>query len=287
MFQNILRSFYDFNFYKNVRNGWTGWALGHTALTFAVIFAIGITFGANLLHTEIVAKRENGRPSVLEEGLRQIASQWPESTVQDDTLTTTVPGAHIIIIDMDMFGESVREELMTIDTSGTTNYANMTTPILINAKEVIVKKDRGAGDNETEIRPLTEFFKDMPQPFVLNAAQMDGYVTLAMEAIAKHIWKFYLLMGAMTWAFMIPLFLFLRILLLIPVAVAGLVLATVMKRELKYDAAIRVIAMALIPLTIIEAFALIAFGSGVSVWIKVLVSLGVLAAILSSETKKA
>ncbi|MBN8543283.1 MAG: DUF1189 family protein [Alphaproteobacteria bacterium] len=282
----ILRSFYDFDLYKEVYGQWKGWAMRYTIGVFALLLAIGLVAGTRILHTELVQGREDGKPSVLEDALRQVADQWPESTVTDNTLSTSITGPHAIIIDVEIFGERIREEAITVDTSGATTYANMTTPILITAKEVIAKDDSAEGDNETKIRPLAEFFNNMPQPFTINRANANGFVSDAMVVIHAHIWKFYLLMGAMTWLVLMPVFVIIRLFLLIPLAVAGLVLATFMKRSLNYDASVRVLAMVLIPLTIIEAVALIAFGSGVSTWIKVLVPLGVLAALLTTETKK-
>ncbi|MFZ4125313.1 MAG: DUF1189 family protein [Rickettsiales bacterium] len=282
----ILRSFYDFDLYKEVHGQWKGWAMRYTIGVFALLLLVGLIAGTRILHTQFVQERDGGKVSVLEEALRQVADQWPDSTVQNNTLSTSVSGPHAIIIDMEVFGDTIREEVITVDTSGATTYANMTTPILITATDVIAK-DTDAGNNETKIRPLAEFFKDMPQPFALNRTNMNDYVSDLMVAVHANIWKFYLLMGAMTWLVLMPVFVIIRLFLLIPLAVGGLVLANFMKRSLDYDASVRVLAIALIPLTIIEAFALIIFGSGVSMWIKIFVPLGVLAAILNMQAKKA
>lgn len=283
----ILRSFYDFDLYKQVYSQWKGWAMRYTIGSFALLLVIGLIAGTRILHTQLVQERESGKVSVLEEALRQVADQWPEGSVSDNRLSTLVSGPHAIIIEMEVFGDSIREELITVDTSSATTYANMTTPVLITANEMIIKDSRVDEDNETKIRPLADFFQDIPQPFALNHATMNAYVSDVMVAIQNNIWKFYFVMGAITWLILLPVFVMIRLFLLIPLAVAGLILATFMKRNLDYDASVRVLAMVLIPLTLIEALALIIFGSGVSIWIKVLVPLGVLATLLKTEVPKA
>lgn len=287
LLRNILRSFYDFSFYKEVRTSWKGWAMGYTTGAFAILLAIGLTFGIAQLHRELVAPRDGGRPSVLEEGMRQIAAQWPHSTLIGNRLISDAPMPHIITVEGEALGERVDEPFITVDTTDTVNYATMTTPILFTSKELIIKKSDRRNVDETKIHSFDTLFKDVPQPMVLDTAKMHELVSMTMSGIHKHGWKVYLMVGLITWLVAIPFLLLMRVLLLIPLGVAGLLVAKFMGRELDYDSSVRVIAVTLIPLSCIEAFALIAFSSGVSIFIKVLVSLGVLAVLLKDEPKKA
>lgn len=284
--RNIGRSFYDFSFYKEVRHHWTGWGVAFTAGVFALLSVIIIIVSVIVIDSELVRERDGGRPSVLEEGLRQIAAQWPDSVVNDNTLTVNAPMPHIITLDVVAFDEPLKEDIITIDTTGQTTYANATTKIVVSATEVTATEDKGAVD-EIKAYSLAELFKDVPQPQILNASVMNDYATAAVTGIQKHIWKFYGFMGAFAWLFLVPILVIVRLLLLIPLAVGGLLLAKIMGRNIDYDAAIRVIAVALIPLTLIEVAAVLVFGagSGVSTLIKIVVSLGVLAALLNTEPK--
>lgn len=284
--RNISRSFYDFSFYKEVRHNWQGWGVAFTAGVFALLSIIIIVVSVIVIDAEIVRERDGGRPSVMEEGLRQIAAQWPDSVVDNNTLTVNAPMPHIISVDIKAFDEPLKQDIITIDTTGQTTYSNATTEVVINATEVSVTKDKGSVD-EIKIYPLKDYFKDVPQPQTLNASVMNDYATAAVAGIQKHIWKFYGFMGAFAWLFLVPILVIVRLLLLIPLAVGGLLLAKLMGRSIDYDASIRVIAVALIPLTLIEVAAVLIFGagSGVSTIIKVVVSLGVLAALLNSEPK--
>lgn len=286
-FRNVLRSFYDLSFYKEVRSNWKGWAIGYTVGVLAILIAIGTVYTTLILNAAVFEEREGGKVSLFEETSRQIAAQWPDSVIDENKLKSDAPMPHIISIDVEAFGERINEQAITIDTTDTVNYATMTTPILITSSEVIIRKKKDDGSYETEIHQLEEPFRSIEQPHELNAAIMNDHVTDTVAFVNDGIWKFYLMMGGVAWLVLIPVVLLLRILLLVPLGVAGLIVAQIMGRSLDYDSAIRVVAVALIPLTIVEAFSLMIFGSGVSIFIKAFVTLGILAMLLKSEPKKA
>jgi hypothetical protein len=286
-FRNILRSFYDLSLYKEVRSTWKGWAMAYTVGVLAMLIAIGMIYTTIVGHTAIFEEREGGRVSVFEEASRQIAAQWPDTVVNDDKLQSDAPMPHIITVDVEAFGERFNEPFITVDTTDTVNYASMTTPVLVTSKEIIIRKKKDDGSYETEIHELAEAFKTVEQPHELNADVMNEHVTQIVAFVNDGIWKFYLLMGFVAWLVLVPIVVLVRILLLIPLALGGLVVATLMRRKIDYDSAVRVIAIALIPLTIVEAFALMVFFSGVSIFIKVLVTLGILYILLKAEPQQA
>jgi hypothetical protein len=279
-FQTLARSFYDISLYQEARSSWTGWLLGLTAVVFAIVCAIGITLGAVVIHHEFLAPRAGGQSSNLEEGLRQIAEQWPTVTLDKDTLTSDAPMPKVIAIDLTIFGARINEDVITVDTSGKTTYQNLTTPILISASELTIHKE-----DETRIRPLSELFSEAKQPLVIDRDYMQNFATTIVDATRANAWKFLLFFGIFTWVVLVPVLLFVRYLLVIPLAALGLIAAQIMRRTLIYDDAVRVIALALIPLTVIDAGAMFIFGSGVSSFIKALVALGVLVLVLQRDPK--
>lgn len=279
-FQTLARSFYDLSLYQQARTSWTGWLIGLSALVFAIVTAIGIALGAVVLHHEMLSPRAGGKPSNFEEVLRQIAEQWPTLTLDNNALSSDAPMPQVIAIDLTLFGERIQEDILTIDISGATSYQNMTTPMLLNTTELVIHKD-----DETEIRPLSELFSKARQPLVIDRDYMQNFTTTIVDATRTHAWKFLLFFGVFIWVFLVPILLFMRYLLVIPLAALGLIAAQIMQRRLTYDDAVRVIALALIPLTIIDTSTIFIFGSGVSSFIKALVALGVLVLVLRRDPK--
>ncbi len=280
-FTIIFRSFYDLTLYGEVRSSWRGWALGITSLFFALLAAIGITIGMVMLHQALLADQPDGKPGVMAEALGQIADQWPNLRLENNQLSSDAPMPQVISIDVTLFGERIHEDFLTIDTSGTTTYETMKTPMLLTSRELIADQ-RG----ERRIRPLAEFFSETEQPKLLDRAFMQGLAERMVNAAETDGWKIALLSGVIVWLFFVPALIFVRYLLVIPVAALGLIAAQIMRRTLSYEASVRVIAVALLPVTLVDAATLFILGSGVSTIIKILVALGVLILLLLREPKR-
>lgn len=280
-FTTLFRSFYDLTLYHEVRSSWSGWALGITSLFFTLLAATGITIGMVMLHQALLADQPDGKPGVMAEALGQIAEQWPDLQLANNQLSSDAPMPQVITIDVTLFGERIQEDFLTIDTSGATTYENMKTPMLLTSSELIVEQ-RG----EHRIRPLAEVFAETEQPKLLDRAYMQGVAEKMVNAAETDGWKIALFSGVMVWLFLVPALIFARYLLVIPVAALGLIAAQIMRRSLSYEAAIRVIAVALLPVTLLDAATLFIFGSGVSTIIKILVALGVLILLLLREPKR-
>ncbi len=280
-FTTLFRSFYDLTLYHEVRSSWSGWALGITSLFFTLLAAMGITIGMVMLHQALLADQPDGKPGVMAEALGQIAEQWPDLRLANNQLSSDAPMPQVITIDVTLFGERIQEDFLTIDTSGATTYENMKTPMLLTSSELIVEQ-RG----EHRIRPLEEVFAETEQPKLLDRAYMQGIAEKMVNAAETDGWKIALFSGVMVWLFLVPALIFARYLLVIPVAALGLIAAQIMRRSLSYEAAIRVIALALLPVTLLDAATLFIFGSGVSTIIKILVALGVLILLLLREPKR-
>lgn len=280
-FTILFRSFYDLTLYGEARSNWRGWALGITSLFFALLAAIGITIGMVMLHQALLADQPDGKPGVMAEALGQIADQWPDLRLENNQLSSDAPMPQVITIDVTLFGERIQEDFLTIDTSGATTYETMKTPMLLTSSELIVEQ-RG----EHRIRPLAEVFAETEQPKLLDRAYMQGIAEKMVNAAETDGWKIALFSGVMVWLFLVPALIFVRYLLVIPVAALGLIAAQIMRRSLSYEAAIRVIAVALLPVTLVDAATIFILGSGVSTIIKILVALGVLILLLLREPKR-
>ena len=121
---------------------------------------------------------------------------------------------------------------------------------------------------------------------MIDRDYMQNFTTTIVDATRTNAWKLLLFFGIFMWAFLVPILLFVRYLLVIPLATLGLIAAQIMQRPLIYDDSVRVIALALIPLTVIDAATIFIFGSGVSSFIKALVALSVLILVLRRDPKK-
>jgi hypothetical protein len=279
-FTIIFRSFYDLSLYQEAQKQWTGWTLGLNALFFALLTAVGLTAGGVMLHQALLAERSGGQPSVMEEALGQIANQWPALRLEENQLSSDAPMPQVISLDVTIFGERLREDFLTIDTSGTTSYETMKTPMLLTSKELIFQQ-RG----ESRIRPLEEMFKGTEQPTLIDRAFIESNARDLIAAARQGGWQFLLFGGLFIWIFLVPALVLVRYLLVIPLSAIGLIIAQVMRRALSYEAAVRVIALALLPVTLVDTLTLFVLGSGVSTVIKALVALGVLTLLLLREPK--
>lgn len=279
-FTILFRSFYDLTLYHEVRSSWSGWALGITSLFFALLAAAGMTIGMVMLHQALLANQPDGKPGVMADALGQIANQWPDLRLENNRLSSNAPMPQVITIDVRLFGERFHEDFLTIDTSGATTYETMKTPMLLTSSELIVEQ-RG----ERRIRPLAEVFAETEQPKLLDRTFMQGMAAHLTGVAEADGWKILFSLGFFLWLFLVPALIFVRYLLVIPVAALGLIAAQIMRRPLSYEAAIRVIAVALLPVTLVDAATLFILGSGVSTIIKILVALGVLILLLLREPK--
>lgn len=249
-FQTFLGSFYSDTLYRKLRMQ-RGSGLGYSILLVLLTLFIGCMLYApdmNRVHRALFVG-ENGRLSAFDDVLRQIAAQTPNMVFENYTLKTVEPGEHVMHLSVDIMGEHVEGEAITIDTSGKTTYSNMKTPVLATANELIVKTDK-----ETKVRPYTELAKsqDPKVRYFIDKAEAKQVVQDFSKFIKENLSTFYLVIGGVLLLFAIGFLYVMRIFMVLLLALAGLLVANILRKKITFENAMLIAAVSYTPVAILE-----------------------------------
>jgi len=249
-FQTFLGSFYSDALYRKLRTQ-RGSGLGYSILLVLLTLFIGCMLYApdmNRVHRALFVG-ENGRLSAFDDVLRQIAAQTPNMVFENYTLKTVEPGEHVMHLSVDIMGEHVEGEAITIDTSGKTTYSNMKTPVLATANELIVKTDK-----ETKVRPYTELAKsqDPKVRYFIDKAEAKQVVQDFSKFIKENLSTFYLVIGGVLLLFAIGFLYVMRIFMVLLLALAGLLVANILRKKITFENAMLIAAVSYTPVAILE-----------------------------------
>lgn len=250
-FQTFIGSFYSATLYRKLRTE-RGSGLGYSILLVLLTLFIGCALYApdmNRVHRAIFVG-ENGRLSAFDDVLRQIAAQTPNMVFQNYTLKTENPGEHVMHLSVDIMGEHVEGEAITIDTSGKTTYANMKTPILATANELIVKTEK-----ETKVRPYTELAKQTKDPkeaYFIDKNEAMQVVKDFSKFINQNLGTFYAVIGSILLLFAIAFLYVMRIIMILLLALCGLLVANIMRKKISFENAMLMCAVSYTPVAMLE-----------------------------------
>lgn len=256
----FLGSFYSAPMYCELRNS-KGHGLGYSFML--VLVTLFLTCAAyaplmNRLHQELFVG-VNGKISVMDDVLRQVANQTPIMSVKNEVLSTKVPRAHVIHLKTNVMGNEAEGDAITIDTTGATSYANMKTPILITAHEVITKQD-----NETRIKKFKELGNvgatQNGEPFEITPEIAKDAAETISDLVRDNIRKFYLIVGSVMLIVMGIALYIARIVTLLLLAAGGLLIANILRTKLGFESAMRMAAVSFTPVAVLGAI-IPAFGN--------------------------
>lgn len=269
LFRYIARSFYDVTFYQEVRDQWQGWAIGFIFKVYLLLVTVMVIAALLMLHAKVLSDQGDGTPGVLESALLEMAAQWPDMRIEDNEIVVLSPEPATIFAPM-LGEDGKRPAVIIFDTSGETNVDTMTAPILVTKDKVHMKDAK-----KVEIQDLKNATQTMPNPLALDAARMQAYVRTGMDAFHKNTLVYYPLMAIVLIASIVAYLMLMRIILLIPLAFAGWLVARALNAPTDYDKVMRVVCVVLVPVSIIEAVSYLFLQSYVGLWLKTLVAIGI------------
>ena len=251
--RTFIGSFHSARMYHELRKNQSGHGFLYSLLLVMVTILLTCVLYAPMAvngHT-LLFVGENGRPAVLDSILKQVAAQTPEMTFENQVLNQKTPGAHVIHLKLD-YGTSKEEvDAITIDTSGKTTTANMRTPILVTANEVIVRSQR-----DTKIKTFRELTdKDSAKggPLVIDAEMASAVAADLSELVKDNIMMFYLIVGGIFALFMLAALYVLRMVMMLCLALVGMALASMFNTKASFDELMRLAAVSFTPVAILSA----------------------------------
>jgi len=235
--------------YFSVRYDQRGWGFGYAFILVALTTLAGTILLAGLFHNMAMTMREGNRAPLFDSVLQQIAQQWPAMTLQQGRMQVDAEQPYLIRVREEFGKYGFNEPLITIDTTGSTTYSTMKTPVLVTQSEVITKKSNG----ETSIRALSDLVPDANRTYT-----RDDIVTGADKVVRfvhDQVWKFYLIALPVIWVILTVAFYVSRIFMLLAVGLCGWIAANASQAPLRYVDAVRVASVAFTPVAVFNALA--------------------------------
>lgn len=254
-FRTVIGSFHSAALYREVRaknSFMVGYALLIVMLTTLVVVIAGTVY----VHNHVF-KEQDGHVSPFEDVVNQIASQIPVMTLKDNTLTTNEPGPFIIKLNaQSLTGKSEEFSIAVIDTSGNAKYEEMTAPILVTNKDLIVKSQR-----KTEFHSLSELTKGDPSAIIINRAVAEDMAKQLITYIHDNLTTLYLFLGAIVWFTFIIYMFVARLLMLLILGLVGLVFGSLTKQKIDYEQSVGLASISYTPIAILDTLLFVAFSS--------------------------
>ena len=247
-------SFHSAAAYRHIRKA-ANFGMGY-ALVLVTLTSLFVTVCyAQFIHRTVFVAHA-GQPALLDSVVTQVAGQVPVMTLKGDTLMTKEPIATEIKISGTAFGESFENLVIaTIDTTGQSTHANMHTPVLITATEMIIQSDK-----ETKIKKLSEFTKNGPETILINRAVAEDMAKNFLGFVHANLIKLYLIIGAIVWFFLIVFTFILRIFMLLALGLMGLLIGSLTKQSIPFAALVGLASLSYTPVALLDIALLIGFG---------------------------
>jgi hypothetical protein len=257
LFALFVGSFYSADTYRHMRRT-ASFGMGYALVLVLLTTLIVCVYFGMLFHRETFAARGN-QPSPFSAFVQQITDQLPLMTFKDGVLQTADPVAHTIYLTGEWFGESFeRVPFIMIDTTGTTTHENMTTPILVNSKEIAIHKD---GRNKKEIYSFSDIKDGAPLTLIFNRAMNDDLAQQIIRWFDENLLQMYLIFGGIGWLCIAIAIYVMRILMLLLLGVVGIAYASLTRRTLSYASAVSLASLSYTPVLLLDTFAFL-FGHG-------------------------
>jgi hypothetical protein len=237
--------------YAYERHTAKGYGLTYSFMLLALLAFLFYTLAVLLLQWVLLSPQKSA-PSLAEQAITQIAEQWPEMTIREGVVDTQVPQPHLIHLDLQVGEKPTRIALLTIDTTGATTHSNFTSVLLMTQTDIMTREN-----NEVRIHSLKEWQSPGEPALLLNRHSINEMARAAIEGIHTHAWKFLIFIGLLFWLMLALYYYIARIILLVLLAGAGLLSAPLQKTTLDFATAMRLSALALTPITLLDAALLV------------------------------
>ncbi len=211
-----------------------------------------------LAHGELFTARAD-KPAVFDDLVHQIAEQIPVMTVQHNQLMTREARSYTITLHANVFGQTLKGPVATIDTTGTTTRENMKTSVLVTATEVILRTKE-----KTEIHSLADYTKTMRGALVINRALAEDVSATIIRSVHRHLVKFYLIVGGTSWVVFSLVLYVLRITMVMALGVVGLLIGAATHTKTNYATAVSLAAISYTPVAIADLILITVFSRSAS-----------------------
>lgn len=251
-FSTLFGSFHSPETYRTVRYEARGWGLFYAFLLVAITSLIGVLWLTFFLHKELLVAQD-GQPPLADSLIMQVAEQMPEIRIENDTLE--VIGAEqplTIYVHGSFAGYPFATDFITIDTSGKTNHRNMTTIMLVTAKEII-----STTKEEQKIRSISELTKNTEQPIHWTREDIENGAQTAVTMLHTNMWKVYLMFIPFLWAGICFVFFITRLVMLLALGVVAMMLGNIGRGTMEYMTAVRLASAAYTPVAVFNALAFV------------------------------
>ena len=232
LFQLFIGSFHSAAAYRHMRKTAT-FGMGY-ALVLVLVTTLFVTvYYSAFIHRELFAARD-GKTPFFDDIVQQIVTQVPLTTLHEHSLQTATEEPTTITISGTAFGESFTNfPLITIDTSGTTDYESTDSAMLITHKDIYIRKR-----DKTEVLSIAELTKDSPNTLVITRAMAQELGEKFTRYVHEHLLTFFLVLGAIAWFFIAAFMYVMRIIMLLLLGLVGLGIASVIRVNLTYAASV-------------------------------------------------
>lgn len=242
----FIGSFQSADTYREVRASGKFY-MGYTFIIVALCTLAVTIFYTHFIHREVFSPRE-GNSALFDDIVKQIATQIPVMTLQENQLMTSTPAPTIIKISGTAFGMAFNNiDIITIDTSGQTTHENMKTPVLVTTKEFIFKSDR-----ETKIKSIADVMENRPTTMLINRAVAESLGDDLIKAVRESLMTIYFILGIISWFFIAAYIFIMRMFMLLLLGVAGLAMGALMQSPIRYASAVGLAAVSYAPIAILD-----------------------------------
>lgn len=255
--RTFFGSFYSPALYQAVARR-PGYALGYGAWLTALTTVLIVIWSICMIHQALFAPRGAALP-FFDDLQYQIAEQAPLMTLNKGELRTKYPRATVVHIRSQLMGQRIDEDLITVDTTGETTVANMKTPILVTAKEVIIVGPKGAKNYA-----ISELMHWAKGPLVINHAVAESVARGVIHYVHSRLPGLYLLAGLAGAVILGLIFYMLRLVMVGLLGLLGMAIARLCTVPMNYGRAMRLAGVSFTPVTSLATAGLLCSGYAAS-----------------------
>ncbi len=249
-FQAFIGSFYSPQRYQNVRSQ-PGKGLAYSALLVCLTTLLLTLYACFTFH-RVLFVAEGGQLPLFDDVLRQIATQMPVMDYAGGTLSTRDGKAHDIVVELNVLGEHHKGVLATVDTTGNTTYETMRGPVLIGAREIIVRST-----DESEIKTVREIIGEDVTSLTITPELSEKIAEEVAIEVRANATRIYLYIGSFLWLILTPILYVMRVLMLAALALGSMLLGMGLKRPVDFSASMRLAALSFTPVTVCDNLSLV------------------------------
>ncbi len=272
----LFRSFFDPAAYRHMHTTYRGSGFGYLFFLIAIITSAYVACALQNTYTTLLTPQEETGQSIAQDYLNQIASQIPEITILDGTLTTSAEQPYTIALDI--ADETVPLAVIDVNAQARSLLEKDAPPILITAEAA-----HGRDNSKIETFYYTEMELEAGEPFYLNSEIAQTLASDSFVWTEENMVNNAIVLFLIFWAFFVIIWLIWAVLVGLVWATIVKITAHFMKSPLLYEDALRLTFLIFTPAYLIQTVMANIFrteglsimpGQGISLLLYALILLG-------------